>query len=86
MEKVVYFFCALTSIGCAVMLFRNYRRSGARLLLWGGLCFTCLAASNIVLFVDLGLLPADTDLSDYRDGLTFLGLLFMGFGLVWEEK
>ncbi|MFO1499342.1 MAG: DUF5985 family protein [Verrucomicrobiota bacterium] len=86
MATFVYLLCALTSTACAFVLLRNYRRSGARLLLWGGLCFSCFAAGNVVLFIDLGLLPASIDLSFYRDGLTFLGLVFFSYGLIWEAK
>lgn len=86
MEKIVYLLCALTSIGCAFLLLRNYRRSGTRLLLWAGLCFSCFAVGNIVLFIDLGLLPPEIDLSYYRDSLTFIGLILFGFGLIWEDR
>ena len=86
MERIVYLLCALTSMGCAYLLLQNYRRSGAKLLFWAGCCFCCMAAGNVVLFFDLGVLPPDIDLSWYRDGLTFAGLLFLTYGLIWEDK
>jgi hypothetical protein len=86
MQKVVYLLCALTSFGCAFMLMRNFFRMGSRLLLWGGLCFGFIAASNVVLFIDLGVLPSSIDLSRYRDVLTFAGLLLLIYGLVWEAN
>ena len=36
---LVYTLCFLTSSACALLLARNYRRTGARLLLWSALCF-----------------------------------------------
>jgi len=84
MEKLVYLLCALTSVGCAVLLLRNYFRSRARLLLWGSLFFVFYALSNIVLFIDLGILPPEIDLSNYRDFLTLAGVLIFTFGLIAE--
>lgn len=84
MAKIVYLLCALTSMICAFLLLRNYFRSGARLLLWGGLCFASLAAGNVLLFIDLGILPATIDLSPYRDGVILAGLLLLLYGLIWE--
>ena len=40
--SVVYVLCALTALACAVLLFRGYRASGARLLLWSAVCFAGL--------------------------------------------
>ena len=86
MAKIVYLLCALTSIGCAVALFKNYFRSRSRLLFWGGLSFAFLAANNVLLFIDLGLLPPSIDLSPYRDLCALVGLAVFIFGLVWESK
>ncbi|HXT11596.1 MAG TPA: DUF5985 family protein [Candidatus Angelobacter sp.] len=84
MEKYVYLLCAVTSIGCAVMLLRNYFRARARLLLWGSLFFVFFALSNIVLFIDLGILPPEIDLSNYRDSLTLIAVTIFVFGLIAE--
>jgi DMSO/TMAO reductase YedYZ heme-binding membrane subunit len=83
MEILVYLFCAITSVGCAVLLFRSYLRSRAKLVLWGFVFFVCFALSNIVLFIDLGMLPS-YDLSPYREALTLIGLVAMIFGLIKE--
>jgi hypothetical protein len=72
------------NIGCAVLLLRSYRRNRARLAFWGSLFFICFALSNIVLFIDLGLLPPEIDLSPYRDALTLAGLVALIFGLIKE--
>ncbi len=80
----VYFLCALTSLICAVMLLRGYRRSRVRLLLWSGLCFACFTVNNIILFVDVQVLP-DRDLSVLRSLPSLLGIALLLYGLVWES-
>jgi hypothetical protein len=85
LATLIYALCAFTSIACAILLFRGYRASGARLLLWAGLCFTGLALNNVLLFVDLGLAP-ELDLSVWRSLPTLLGLALLTFGLVWEVE
>lgn len=83
-EKIVYLFCALVSIGCAVLLLRSYFRSRTKLVFWGSIFFICFALSNIVLFIDLAILPPAYDLSPYRDGLTLIGLVAIIYGLIKE--
>jgi hypothetical protein len=83
--SVVYVLCALTSLACAVLLFRGYRRSGARLLLWSAVCFLGLALNNAVLFVDFRMLPA-LDLSLWRTLPALLGIAALMYGLVWESR
>ena len=56
----VYLLCFATSSACAWLLTRNYRRTGARLLLWSAICFLFLAANNLAVVVDLLVVP-------YRD-------------------
>ncbi len=80
---IVYLLCFFTSSACAWMLGRSYRRTGARLLLWSGLCFFFLAANNLVLVVDLVLLPGN----DLRLGRLLFTLAALGtllFGFVWD--
>lgn len=85
MATVVYALCGLTSIACAVLLLRGYRTSGARLLLWAGLCFVGLAINNVLLFVDLRVVPG-TDLSVWRSLPALTGLALLIYGLVWETR
>jgi hypothetical protein len=85
MATVVYALCALTSVICAVLLVRGYASTGARLLLWGGLCFVGLAINNVLLFVDLGLVPA-VDLAVWRSLPALAGLSLLIYGLVWETR
>lgn len=81
---IVYGLCAATSVMCAVALQRGYRRTDMRLLLWSAICFGFLAASNIVLFIDLVLTGPDIDLSPIRNTLTLFGSMTMLCGLIWE--
>ena len=83
MATIVYLLCALTSITCAVLLLRGYAASRVRLLLWGGLCFVGLATNNVLLFVDLGLVP-ELDLSVWRSLPTLAGIALLIYGLVWD--
>lgn len=85
MEALVYLLCAATSCACAVLLLRAYKQSGARLLFWSGLCFVGLALNNILLFVDLEVLP-QTDLFLLRSLPALIGLLLLIFGLIWDSE
>lgn len=85
MATLVYALCGLTSIACAVLLLRGYVGSRARLLLWGGLCFVGLAVNNVLLFVDMRIVP-EVDLSVWRSLPTLVGLMLLIYGLVWETR
>jgi hypothetical protein len=84
MAITVYVLCAVTSIACAILLWRGYRRDSARLLLWSSLCFVGLAANNVLLFVDLVAVPG-VDLSLWRNLTAVGGLALLVGGLVWES-
>jgi len=85
MATAIYVLCALTSVACAVLLLRGYRRDRVPLLLWSGLCFTGLALNNILLFIDLRVVPT-TDLSVWRTLPAIVGVGFLIYGLVWETR
>jgi hypothetical protein len=82
---IVYGLCALTSIACAVLLARGYLASRARLLLWSALCFTGLALNNILLFIDLRIIP-QLDLSVWRTIPAVIGIAVLIYGLVWDAE
>lgn len=85
MAKIVYVLGALCSLLCSVLLLRHYLRSHQRLLLWSGLCFAGLTATNVVVFIDLVAFP-EIDLHIVRHSLTAVSLGLLVFGLVWEER
>jgi hypothetical protein len=84
MAETVYLLCALTSIVCAGLLIRSYRRSRTPLLLWSSLCFVGLAINNALLFVDLVLLVNEVELALVRSTIGLVSLLILIFGLIWH--
>jgi hypothetical protein len=85
MAEAVYALCAATSVACAVLLFRGYAAARARLLFWASLCFAGLALSNVLLFVDLVLVPK-VDFSCARGVVGLAALVVLLFGLIWERQ
>jgi Family of unknown function (DUF5985) len=83
MAQTVYILAAVTSLACAFMLWRGYSRSGTTLLLWSSLCFFGLALNNVLLFVDLVLVPG-IDLSIWRSLAALAGLALLLYGLIWD--
>ena len=86
MAQAVYILCAITSILCAVLLLRGYRATRTRLLFWASLCFVFLAINNVILYLDLVVLPAPIDLFWYRNTAAVIGMLLLLFGLTWESR
>ncbi|MGH7524305.1 MAG: DUF5985 family protein, partial [Gemmatimonadales bacterium] len=66
MAVIVYLLCAAAALWCTVLLFRAWRRTGNRLLRWSAVCFACLTAENLLVALDLVVLPA-TDLFVLRN-------------------
>ncbi|MBZ4330711.1 DUF5985 family protein [Corallococcus interemptor] len=83
MAEAVYILCALTSAACAVLLLRAWRRTRMKLLLYSGLCFLLFTVNNMLLFVDLVLIPAG-DLSLARTVTSLAGASVLLFGLIWD--
>lgn len=82
---IVYLLCALTCWTCAVLLLRAYARQRTRLLFWSGVGFCAFGVSNIMLFVDLVIVP-QTDLSLVRNCITLAGIGLLLRGLIWESS
>lgn len=81
----VYLLCFLTSSVCAWLLARNYRRTGARLLLWSALCFLLLAFNNLVVVLDMLVYPTiDFRLTRLLLALAAIGVLLFGF--IWDVE
>jgi hypothetical protein len=83
--ETVYALCALASLACAVLLWRGWAASRARLLLWSALCFTLLTVNNVLLFVDL-VVVTDIDLSETRTATGLAGLLLLLYGLIYDRR
>lgn len=80
----VYVLCFLTSSACALLLARNYRRTSAPLLLWSALCFVLLALNNLVVVIDMIVLPG-IDFRLVRHLLSLGAVAVLLFGFIWDE-
>ena len=83
--RAIYILCALTSLACAVLLIRGYLRSRARLLMWSAWCFAFLFLNNVLLYVDVEILPS-RDLSVLRAVPVVIALALLLYGLIWEVR
>lgn len=84
MNVLVYFLCAVTSLACAVLLYRANRRTQSRLLLWSSVCFIGLALNNILLVIDLAVMPHGPDLIVIRNSIILISLAVFLYGLIWD--
>lgn len=85
MAILVYALCAAAALLCTLLLFRGYLRTKTRLLLWSTLCFAALTANNVLVIVDLVILPS-VDLYVWRSVAGLVGILALLFGLIWEGR
>jgi hypothetical protein len=85
MAGVVFLLCAATCLLCAVLLLRGYAKQRVRMLLWSGLCFIGLMIENVMLYVDVVMVP-DVDLSLWRKLPGFAAMAILLFGLIWDSK
>ncbi len=83
LAPTVYMLCFLASALCAWLLVRSFLRNRTRLLLWSAACFVLLAVNNLLVVIDLVVLPS-IDLSPLRlvAGLAAVSTLLFGF--IWE--
>jgi Family of unknown function (DUF5985) len=81
----LYSLAILTSLGCTVLLIRGYRQRQYSLLLWSAVCFACLTANNVLLFVDLLVFPT-VDLRLWRLVTSLAGVLCMLYAFIWESE
>ena len=83
LEVVIYLLCVITSLLCAYLLARAYRRGKTRLLIWSALCFALLAINNLVLAADVLLLP-DIDLSLLQLLTSLSAVCVLLYAFIWE--
>ena len=91
MAATVYILCALTSLACAIMLWRGFAQSRARFLMWSSLCFAGLALNNILLFADKVVFPETSDVLGvsfpiWRSAVALIGLALLIYGLIWDAE
>ena len=85
LPAIVYFLCFATSAACAGLLFRNYQKTRATLLLWSALCFLFLAGNNFVVILDLLLIPT-MDFRLVRLLLSLAAVSVLLFGFIWGQS
>jgi len=85
MAAASYALCIVTAIACAWLLSRGYLHSGSRLLFWSALCFWGLSVSNVLLFVDLVIVP-EHDLYWARLTAGSVSTSLLLFGMIWDRE
>lgn len=85
LSGLVYLLCFIASTVCAVLLVRQYRMASSPVLLWSGACFVFLALSNLLVVIDVLLLP-DLNLRPARLLLTLIAVSLLLFGFIWEAE
>jgi hypothetical protein len=85
MAELVYFLGAAVTAVCSLLLLRGYARVRQRLLLWSGLCFAGLTASNVLLVIDLVFLPTEINLYVWRLATAAVAMLVLLYGLITES-
>jgi len=81
--ETVYLLSLFTSLICMALLFRGYWRSGRILLVCSALCFVFLSVNNLLLFIDVVLLP-NIDLRLLRGAVNLAGVTILLYGFIWE--
>ena len=85
--EAIYLLCAGASLAAALLLLRQHHRTRTRtrLLFWSCVGFTGLAVNNVLVYVDLILVPS-IDLSVPRTAAAAAGLVSLLYGLLWEAR
>ena len=79
----VYLLCLLTSVGCAFLLQRAWRRTRTRLLLWSAAAFGLLALNNLFVVADM-LLVHNVSLIALRHASALAAVAVLLYGFIWE--
>jgi hypothetical protein len=79
----IYLLCAATSLAAGALLLRYYLARRTPLLLWSCIGFLGLAVNNVLVYVDLVLVPS-ADLSLWRTVIGAAAMMAMVYGLIWK--
>lgn len=85
LAPAVYILGFLVTAACGVLLFRAWSAARKRLLLWSAICFCGLAISNLLVFLDIVILP-QIDLYPWRLLTAAASMLILLYGLIWEGQ
>ena len=80
---VVYLLCLATSVICALLLERAWRRTRTRFLMWCAVAFGLLALNNLFVVADM-ILFRDIDLWAARQTAGFAAVAVLLYAFVWE--
>lgn len=84
MDKAIYALCAFSALAAATLLLRAYVRTRYRILLWSGLCFAGLTATNVLLVLDK-VVFTEVDLTPWRLLIGLVSVLLLVGGLILES-
>ena len=76
MALFVYALCAGTALVCFALLLRQHWRERSSMTLTSSIGLLCLAAANVLLFIDLVVLP-QIDLLPWRNIVTLAGVVVL---------
>ena len=83
LETIIYLLCVVAGLLCAFLLARAYTRGRTRLLIWSSICFAMLALNNLVVAIDVLLLP-EVDLTIPGAVTALLAVAVLLYGFIWE--
>jgi len=66
------------------LLGRRFRRTGSRLLLWSAICFCLLACNNLLVIIDILILPM-VDFGVVRLLFSLAATAVLLFGFIWNS-
>jgi hypothetical protein len=82
---VVYSLCLVTSVVCAALLVRAWRRSRSRLLAWSAVAFVFLALNNLFVVLDM-VLVKELDFTPERQVTALLAACVLIYAFIWEAE
>ena len=82
---LVYLLCLAASTLCAALLFRAWRQSRSRLLLWTAISFLFFAFNNLALVADM-IIFVETPLWPLRLATQLVAFAVLLYGFVWEAE
>jgi hypothetical protein len=81
----VYLLCLATSVVCALLVARAWRRTGSRLLLWTALSFAFLALNNLLVVADMVIFQS-IDFWLWRQLAAGLAIGVLLYGFIGETR
>ena len=81
--EAIYLLCAATSLVSGGLLLRYYLARRTPLLLWSCIGFLGLTVNNVLVYVDLVLVP-NADLRLWRTIAGAAAMMSMVYGLIWK--